>query len=70
MAPDETPHLERITDALITRSNGAFEPMLVRNLVAEIAATFDGVPVRDYLEVLIAKEAADRLRHLQHVGSS
>jgi hypothetical protein len=37
-------------------------------LVAEIAATFDGVRVRDYLEVLIAKEAADRLRRLQRVA--
>jgi hypothetical protein len=68
--PDGGPHLEPIADALITRSNGAFEPQFVRSLVAEIAADFDDVRVRDFLEVLITKEAADRLRNLQHVGAS
>ncbi|MGZ4700962.1 MAG: three-helix bundle dimerization domain-containing protein [Ilumatobacteraceae bacterium] len=67
-APDAGPHLGPIVDTLLTRSDGAFEPTFVRNLVAEVAATFDGVRVRDYLEVLIAKEAADRLRRLQRVG--
>ena len=70
VSPDKGPHLAPIVDTLITRSNGAFEPTFVRNLVNEIAATFDGVRVRDYLEVLITKEAADRLRRLQLVGSS
>jgi hypothetical protein len=62
------PHLGPIVDSLIDRSDGTFEPTFVHNLVAEIAATFDGVRVRDYLEVLIAKEAADRLRRLQRVA--
>jgi hypothetical protein len=67
--PDGGLHLEPIVDTLIVRAHGAIEPSFVRRLVAEIAATYDGVRVRDYLEVLIAKEATDRLRGLQPVGS-
>ena len=62
------PHLGPIIDSLIIRADGAFEPTFVHNLVAEIASTFDDVRIRDYVEVLIAKEAADRLRQLQRVA--
>ena len=58
------PKLMPIADSLITRSNGIYGPDFVRDLVAHIAAEFDDVPVRDYVEVLIAKEAMDELRRL------
>jgi len=53
-----------IADSLISRSNGAYDAAFVRGLVAQIAADFDGVPVRDYVDVLIAKEAMDEMRRL------
>jgi hypothetical protein len=53
-----------IADSLISRSNGAYDPDFVRDLVAQIASEFDGVPVRDYVDVLIAKEAMDEMRRL------
>jgi len=53
-----------IADSLISRSNGSYDASFVRDLVATIAADFDGVPVRDYVDVLIAKEAMDEMRRL------
>lgn len=53
-----------IADSLISRSNGAYDPDFVRDLVAHIAAEFEGVRVRDYIDVLIAKEAMDEMRRL------
>jgi hypothetical protein len=58
------PKLVPIADSLIGRSNGAYDSDFVRDLVAHIAAEFDDVPVRDYVEVLIAKEATDEMRRL------
>ena len=58
------PELVPIADSLMTRSTGIYGPDFVRDLVAHIAAEFDDVPVRDYVEVLIAKEAMDELRRL------
>jgi hypothetical protein len=57
--------LDLIAQSLVARSNGAHDASFVKDLVARIAAEFDDVPVRDYVEVLVAKEAADELRRLQ-----
>lgn len=59
------PNLVPIAESLIARSNGAFDPQFVRTLVADVASEFDGAPVRNYIEVLVAKEAADELRRLR-----
>ncbi|HEY4333234.1 MAG TPA: hypothetical protein VGM78_11715 [Ilumatobacteraceae bacterium] len=56
--------LTLIADSLIARSNGTYDADFVRNLVYHVAEEFDGAPVRDYIEVLVAKEAADELRKL------
>jgi len=53
-----------IADSLISRSNGSYDDSFVRDLVARIAAEFEDVPVRDYVDVLIAKEAMDAMRRL------
>jgi len=53
-----------IADSLISRSNGSYDDSFVRDLVAQIAAEFEDVPVRDYVDVLIAKEAMDAMRRL------
>ena len=57
--------LAPIADSLISRSNGAYDADFVRDLVAQIASEFEGVPVRDYIDVLIAKEAMDEMRRLK-----
>jgi hypothetical protein len=53
-----------IADALIARSNGKYDEEFLRILVANVATEFDGARVQDYIEVLVAKEAADKLRKL------
>ena len=57
--------LAPIADSLISRSNGAYDADFVRDLVAQIASEFEDVPVRDYIDVLIAKEAMDEMRRLK-----
>ena len=56
--------LAPIAESLISRSNGTYDAGFVRDLVAQIAAEFEGAPVRDYVDVLIAKEATDHMRRL------
>jgi len=58
------PKLAQIAETLSRRSNGTYDDDFVRDLVAHIAVEFIDVPVRDYVEVLIAKEAGDELRRL------
>lgn len=53
-----------IADALIARSNGKFDEEFLRILVANVATEFEDARVQDYLEVLVAKEATDKLRQL------
>jgi hypothetical protein len=53
-----------VADALIARSNGKYDAEFLRILVADVATEFDGARVQDYIEVLVAKEAADKLRQL------
>ena len=53
-----------IADALIARSNGKFDAEFLRIVVANVANEFEGARVQDYIEVLVAKEAADTLRKL------
>ena len=53
-----------VADALIARSNGKFDEEFLRILVANVATEFEGARVQDYIEVLVAKEAADQLRQL------
>jgi hypothetical protein len=53
-----------VADALIARSNGKYDEEFLRILVADVATEFDGARVQDYIEVLVAKEAADKLRQL------
>jgi predicted nucleic acid-binding protein len=59
-----SPHLIPIADALIARSNGKYDAEFLRILVANVANEFEGARVRDYIEVLVAKEATDALRKL------
>lgn len=53
-----------IADALIARSNGKFDEEFLRILVANVATEFEDARVQDYIEVLVAKEATDKLREL------
>jgi hypothetical protein len=64
MSVELSPSLVTIADALIARSNGRHDADFVRGLVAQVAAGFEEAFVRDYVDVLIAKEAADELRRL------
>ncbi len=57
-----------IADALIARSHGKCDADFVRDLVAKVAVEFSGARVQDYVEVLVAKEAADELRKLDALG--
>jgi hypothetical protein len=59
-----SPRMSPIADALIARSNGKYDDEFLRILVANVANEFEGARVQDYLEVLVAKEAADALRKL------
>ena len=61
---DLSPRIAPIAEALIARSNGRHDPEFLRRLVAEVAATYDGAPVQDYVVVLVTKEATDALRKL------
>ena len=56
--------LSPIADALIAKSNGKYDDQFVRIVVANVADEFEGAPVQDYIEVLVAKKAADELRKL------
>jgi hypothetical protein len=56
--------LDLIAQSLLAKSNGAHDARFMKELVARIAADFEGVPVRDYVEVLINKAATDELRRL------
>jgi hypothetical protein len=58
------PRLSPIADALIARSNGKYDEAFLRILVANVASEFEGARVQDYIEVLVAKEAADKMRQL------
>ena len=60
-----SPRLEPIAEALVEKSNGTFDVEFVRALVVRVAAGFEGAPVQDYVEVLVAKEASDELRRLR-----
>ncbi|HEY0518697.1 MAG TPA: hypothetical protein VGC84_04315 [Ilumatobacteraceae bacterium] len=59
-----SPRLTPIVDALIARSNGRYDAEFLRTLVIDLANQFQDAPVKDYIEVLIAKQAADELRKL------
>ena len=59
-----SPRLSPIADALIAKSNGKYDEQFVRVVVANVADEFKGAPVQDYIEVLVAKKAADELRKL------
>lgn len=59
-----SPRLSPIADALIAKSNGKYDDEFLRILVANVATEFDGARVQDYIEVLVAKQAADEMRKL------
>jgi hypothetical protein len=59
-----SPRLSPIADALIAKSNGKYDEEFLRILVANVATEFEGARVQDYIEVLVAKEAADEMRRL------
>jgi hypothetical protein len=59
-----SPRLSPVADALIARSNGKYDDELLRILVANVAIEFEGARVQDYIEVLVTKEAADKMRQL------
>lgn len=65
MSPTElSTRMSPIADALIARSNGKFDAEFLRIVVANVANEFEGARVQDYIEVLVAKEATDKLRDL------
>ena len=53
-----------IVDELVARSDGRYDADFVQILVANVATEFAGAHVQDYVEVLVAKQAADELRKL------
>jgi len=63
-APALNPHLQFVAEMLIARTNGSVDAEFVHDLVADIARQFDDALVRDFVPVLVAKEASDRLREL------
>jgi hypothetical protein len=63
------PPLATIAEALIARSNGSYDSAFVCSLVVQVAAEFEDARVRDFVEVLIAKECADELRRLKALQS-
>ncbi|MEO8266029.1 MAG: hypothetical protein ABI706_11040 [Ilumatobacteraceae bacterium] len=65
-----SPRMSPIADALIARSNGKFDEEFLRIVVANLAVEFEGARVQDYIEVLVAKEAADTLRKLDGLKST
>ena len=58
------PHLQFVAETLIARANGSVDAEFVHGLVADIARQFEDAPVRDFVPVLVAKEASARLRQL------
>jgi hypothetical protein len=64
-----SPRLAPIADALIAKSNGKYDDQFLRILVANVANEFEDAPVQDYVEVLVAKQAADELRKLDALQS-
>lgn len=58
------PRMSPIVEDLLARSNGKYDAEFLRTLVASVAREFDGARVQDYIEVLVAKQAADALRKL------
>ena len=52
-------------ESLLAKSNGRYDQQFIEELVAQIARDFDSARFGDYVEVLIAKEAADELRRLR-----
>jgi hypothetical protein len=64
-----SPRLAPIADALIAKSNGKYDDHFLRILVANVANEFEDAPVQDYVEVLVAKQAADELRKLDALQS-
>ena len=63
-APALNPHLQFVAETLIARANGSVDAEFVHDLVADIARQFEDAPVRDFVPVLVAKEASARLRQL------
>jgi len=63
-APALNSHLVVVAETLIARANGSVDAEFVHDLVADIARKFEDAPVRDFVPVLVAKEAGDRLRQL------
>ena len=63
-APVLNPHLQFVAETLIARANGSVDAEFVHGLVADIARQFEDAPVRDFVPVLVAKEASARLREL------
>lgn len=57
-----TGEVERITSALVERFCPPLVPDTVRACVLDCAARFDGAPVRDFLPILIEREATARLK--------
>jgi hypothetical protein len=60
--------MSAIADTLIARSNGKYDEEFLRILVANVATEFEGARVKDYIEVLVAKQAADAMRKLDALG--
>jgi hypothetical protein len=60
-----SPHMAPIVEDLIARSNGKYDAEFLHTLVANVASEFEGAPIQDYVEVLVAKEATDALRKLE-----
>ncbi len=66
------PRMAPIVDELVAKYRGRYDIEFLQILVANVATEFDGARVQDYVEVLVAKQAADELRRLDalhHVTS-
>ena len=61
--------IDSITKSLVKRCNDGYDEPFVRTLVDKVAQQYVDVPVRDYVEVLIAKEVTDELRRLNALAT-
>lgn len=59
-ARDEGPAIAEVARRLRARFPGA-GPAVIEAMVSDLHRTFDGTPIRDFVPVLVEREAMDRL---------
>ncbi|WP_405906197.1 hypothetical protein OG742_10315 [Streptomyces sp. NBC_00828] len=55
--PDEDVAIQRVTDCLRTRCSDGHAPDEIETAVATAYATFDTLPIRTYVPVLVERQA-------------